>query len=73
MTARADCLTKRAKASDQVSSSRSSYPASSARVFVDALERLGYCMDRLLADAGVRRADLNDLGRAFWDTFMKRR
>ena len=43
-----------------VGPSRSSHPASSARVFVDALERLGYCMEPLLADAGIRRADLND-------------
>ena len=60
MTARADRLTKRANSSDQVGPSRSSYPASSARVFVDSLERLGYCMGPLLADAGIRRADLND-------------
>ena len=31
-----------------------------ARVFVDALERLNYCMEPLLADAGIRRADLHD-------------
>jgi AraC-like DNA-binding protein len=60
MTARADRLTTRAKLLDDVDSSRSSHPASGARVFVDALERLGYCMDPLLADAGICRADLND-------------
>jgi AraC-like DNA-binding protein len=60
MTVRADRLTMRAKTSDRLGSPRSSYPASSARVFVDALERLGYCMAPLLADAGIRRADLND-------------
>jgi AraC-like DNA-binding protein len=60
MTARATRLTNRAKTSDQLGSSRSSHPASSARVFVDALERLGYCMEPLLADAGIGRADLND-------------
>ena len=49
MTARADRLTKRAKTPDQAGSVRSSYPASSVRVFVDALERLDYCMEPLLA------------------------
>ena len=37
-----------------------SYPASNLRVFVDALERLGYAMEPLLADAGISRADLED-------------
>jgi AraC-like DNA-binding protein len=60
MTARADRLTKRAKTADQRASNRSSHPASSARVFIDALERMGYGMEALLADAGIRRADLND-------------
>ena len=60
MTARADRLTKRAKTPDQAGSARSSYPASSARVFVDALERLDYSMEPLLANAGIRRADLDD-------------
>ena len=60
MTARADCLTKRAKIHIRAGSGRSSYPASSARVFVDARERLNYCMESLLADAGIRRADLHD-------------
>ena len=59
MTARADRLTKRAKTAGSPSSLRSSYPASSARVFVDALERLNY-VEALLGDAGVRRADLDD-------------
>jgi AraC-like DNA-binding protein len=60
MTARANSLIKRAKLSDRLASPRSSHPASGARVFVDALERLGYSMDTLLADAGIRRAELND-------------
>jgi len=60
MTARADRLTKRAKTPDQAGSVRSSHPASSARVFVDALERLDYCMEPLLANAGIRQADLDD-------------
>jgi AraC-like DNA-binding protein len=59
MTVRADRLTKRAK-TDRAGSVRSSHPASSARVFVEALERLDYCMEPLLANAGVRRADLDD-------------
>jgi AraC-like DNA-binding protein len=60
MTARADRLTKGARTSDQVDSVPASYPASSARVFVDALERLGYPMESLLVSAGIRRADLDD-------------
>jgi AraC-like DNA-binding protein len=60
MTARADRLTKHAKIPDQVGSVRSSYPAGSVRVFVDALEQLGYCMEPLLGNAGIRRADLDD-------------
>ena len=60
MTARADRLTKRAKTAGSASSLRSSYPASSARVFVDALERLNYSVEPLLSDAGIRRADLDD-------------
>jgi hypothetical protein len=59
MTERADRLTKRAKTAASPSV-RSSYPASSARVFVDALERLNYSVDALLSDAGIRRADLDD-------------
>ena len=60
MTARADRLTKRAKTPDQAGSVPSSHPASSVRLFVDALERLDYCMEPLLANAGIRRADLDD-------------
>ena len=60
MTARADRLTKRAKTAGSASSVRSSYPASSARVFVDALERLNYSVESLLCDAGICRADLDD-------------
>jgi hypothetical protein len=60
MTARADRLTKRAKTPDQGGSGRSSYLASSVRVFVDALERLDYRIEPLLANAGIRRADLDD-------------
>jgi hypothetical protein len=60
MTSRADRLTKRAKTPDRAGSVRSSYPASSARVFIDALERLNFCMEPLLDNAGIRRADLYD-------------
>src|SRR6476659_4025975 len=60
MTARADRLTKRANPADREGSGQSSDPAGTVRVFVDALERLDYRMDRLLADAGILRADLDD-------------
>jgi hypothetical protein len=59
MTTRADHLTRRAKTADHTGSVRS-YPASSVRVFVDALERLDYCIEPLLAGAGFHRADLDD-------------
>jgi hypothetical protein len=54
MTARADRLTKRAKTPALASSVRSSYPASSARVFVDALERLNYSVESLLLHSSER-------------------
>jgi AraC-like DNA-binding protein len=60
MTARAGGLTKRAKTAGSGSSVPSSCPSSSARVFVDALERLNYRVESLLGDAGIRRADLDD-------------
>jgi AraC-like DNA-binding protein len=60
MTARADRLTMRAKAADHVGAVPSSYPASSLRVFVDALERLDYRVGPLLADAGIGRSDMDD-------------
>jgi hypothetical protein len=60
MTARADLLTKRAKSPNPVDSVPSSYPASRARVFVDALEQLDCRMEPLLATAGIRRTDLDD-------------
>src|SRR6476619_3293869 len=60
MTARADRLPKRATPADREGSVPSSDPASTVRVFVDALERLDYRMERLLADAGIRRAELDD-------------
>jgi hypothetical protein len=60
MTAHADRLTVRAKTTSRAGVARSSYPASSARVFVAALERLNYRMEPLLASAGIRRVDLDD-------------
>ena len=76
MTARADRLTKRAKTPRQAAFLRSSYPASSARVFVDALERLNYCMEPLLAHAGIGRADLDDpdarVPSAVWGPMFRR-
>jgi AraC-like DNA-binding protein len=60
MTPRADRLIKRAKSIDQTGSVRSSQPAEGVRVFVHALEQLNYCMEPLLANAGIRRADLDD-------------
>jgi hypothetical protein len=62
MTARAYRLTDGAKTSDTPASFGPPYPASSARVFVNALERLDYRMAPLLADAGIHRADLDDPG-----------
>jgi hypothetical protein len=59
MTARADPLTKRAKTAGLAGFVRLSYPASSARVFVNVLERLNYSVDSLLSEAGIRRADLD--------------
>jgi AraC-like DNA-binding protein len=76
MTARADHLTQRAKTSDQPDPVRSSYAASNLRVFVDALERLGYAMPPLLADAGIRPADLDDpdarIPRSVWGAVFSR-
>jgi hypothetical protein len=54
-----------------VAAVRSSYPATSARVFFDALERLNFCMEPLLVQAGIGRADLDDpdarIPCAVWD------
>jgi hypothetical protein len=76
MTARADRVTNRAKTPDQVAAVRSSYPASSARVFFDALERLNFCMEPLLVQVGIGRADLDDpdarIPRAVWDPMFRR-
>ena len=55
MTARADRLTHGARTPDNAGSVRSSYPASSLRVFVGALERLDYRMAPLLAQGGTTK------------------
>lgn len=60
MTVRADRLTQRAKTTDHAGSVPSSYLASNVSVFVDAMERLGYGMARLLAEAGVQWTALED-------------
>jgi hypothetical protein len=76
MTARADRLTDGAKMPDNADFVRSSYPASSLRVFVDALERLDYRMAPLLAEAGIHPADLDDpdarLPRSIWGQVFSR-
>jgi AraC-like DNA-binding protein len=60
MTARADRLTPRANSSGSALYRPSSHPASSARVFVAALERLNYSVEPLLAEAGISREDLDN-------------
>jgi AraC-like DNA-binding protein len=76
MTARADRLTQRARTPELAVPIRSSYPASSLRVFVDALERLDYRMEPLLADAGIDRAVLDDpdarIPRSLWGGVFSR-
>jgi Arabinose-binding domain of AraC transcription regulator, N-term len=76
MTVRADRLTPRATTPDHADSVRPSYAASSLRVFVDALERLHYRMEPLLAHAGVHRADLDDpdarIPRSVWGAVFRR-
>ena len=76
MTARADRLTHGAKTPDHTAFLRSSYPASSLRVFVDGLERLHYCMAPLLAEAGIDRAELDDpdarIARSTWAAVFSR-
>jgi AraC-like DNA-binding protein len=57
MTARADRLTKRAKSLERAATSGPSDPARVVRVFVEAMERLGYDMDPLLAQAGFCRSE----------------
>jgi AraC-like DNA-binding protein len=76
MTARADPLIKRARIAEHARPVRTSYLASSVRVFAEGLERLNYPMQPLLADAGIRRADLNDpdhrIPSTAWDQVFRR-
>lgn len=60
MTADARKLIKGAKGADLDGEPMRSAQAHTVRVFVDSLERLGYDVDSLLANAGVRRPDLAD-------------
>ena len=60
MTARANKLTMRATSPHVAAAQSVTNPSSQVRVFVDALERLGYDADSLLAKAGVRRSELTD-------------
>lgn len=60
MTARANRLTKRARISDPGGAQLTGNPSNVIRIFVNALERLGYDTESLLAYAGVRRSDLAD-------------
>ena len=76
MTERADRLTKRANTPGRAGSDRSTYPASIVHVFVGALERLGYCLEPLLADAGICRLNLDNsdarIPVAVWATVFRR-
>jgi AraC-like DNA-binding protein len=56
MTAHASQLTPRANPAAPVQRQ----PASTVRAFADALARLGFDVDRLLEEAGVRRGELGD-------------
>jgi AraC-like DNA-binding protein len=60
MTARARELTKRARDAEPGGPQSTSVPANTIRAFIDALGRLGYPTESLLANAGVRRSDLAD-------------
>src|SRR5262245_48689817 len=57
MTTRANRLTKPAKDSDRGVLSGMSDPAWMVRVFMEAMARLGYDVDPLFAQAGLRRRD----------------
>lgn len=60
MTERASRLTSGARITSWRADGIHSQPALTMRVFVDALERLGYQVEPLLAIAGLRRSDLAD-------------
>jgi AraC-like DNA-binding protein len=60
MTARANALTERVTNGPSGAGSAWSAPASEFRVLVNALGRLGYQVDGLLAGAGLHHIDIND-------------
>lgn len=60
MTARAKKLTKRATSAGPGNRQFTSGPAKTVLVFVDALKRLGYDTESLLANAGITRSNLAD-------------
>jgi AraC-like DNA-binding protein len=76
MTVRADRLTLRAKTTDHAGPVLSSYAARNVGVFVDAMERLGYRIEPLLAEAGVNRTALEDpdarIPRSVWGPVFSR-
>jgi AraC-like DNA-binding protein len=58
MTKRASPLTKHASVAEPGRAQVNSVPANTIRVFLAALEKLGYPVEALLAQTGTRRADL---------------
>ena len=76
MTVHADRLTQRARTTDHASSVLSTYAASNLGVFVDAMERLGYRIEPLLAEAGVNRTALENpdarIPRSVWGPVFSR-
>jgi len=60
MAARANSLTERVSSTTATAAGRWTMPAADVRAFLDALGRLGYNAESLLAASGVRTSDLND-------------
>jgi AraC-like DNA-binding protein len=58
MTARADLLTERAKSRDSGTAPEPSIPAHVLRVYMEAMQRLGYETDDQFAQVGITRSDL---------------
>jgi AraC-like DNA-binding protein len=58
MTAHADLLTERAKGRDARSAPEPAIPAHVLRVYMEAMQRLGYEVDAQCAQAGITRFDL---------------
>jgi AraC-like DNA-binding protein len=58
MTAHADLLTERAKGRDTRTAPEPSIPAHVLRVYMEAMQRLGYEVDAQCARAGITRSDL---------------